>query len=270
MNNRTLNRSTAASPPRHLGRSQRTAQAGLEPRAPTNFDTIAEEYDASLPPHVVEHYLAKRLAFIRRHVAPGPTLDLGCGTGLLAERVADVGYAVTALDASRGMLGQLHRRRPDLPAVAADAIALPLPDDTFALTYSVAVLHHIADPEMVRRTLAEMVRVTRPGGHVLVWDHNPRNPYWPIVMRRVPQDTGAERLIPEAEVVEGLAAAGALPIYLTQLGLVPDLVPRRLLGVAAAIERGVEAIPGLRRFCAHNVVLAVKGSRKSLSLPAPR
>ena len=42
-----------------------------------------------------------------------------------------------------------------------------------------------------------MVRVARPGGRILVWDHNPRNPYWGRLMARVPQDTGEERLIPE-------------------------------------------------------------------------
>ena len=228
------------------------------PGTPTDFDTIAAEYDASLPAHVVEHYLAKRLAFIRRHTAPGPALDLGCGTGLLAERVAAAGYAVTGLDPSRGMLGQLRRRRPSLNAVVADGGALPFADDSFALTYCIAVMHHVAEPAAVRRTLLEMVRVTRPGGHVLVWDHNPRNPYWPRLMRRVPQDTGAERLIPEHEILAGLAAGGARLVHSAQLGLVPDFAPRALLGVAAAAERVVEAIPGLRRLCAHNVVLAVK------------
>ncbi len=43
-----------------------------------------------------------------------------------------------------------------------------------------------------------------------------------------------------------------------RLGLVPDFVPLRLLGAAAALERVVEATPGLRRVCAHNVVLATK------------
>ena len=227
---------------------------------PTDFDAIAEEYDASLPAHVVEHYLAKRLAFIRRHTEPGPALDLGCGTGLLAERLAAAGYDVTALDPSRGMLRQLRRRRPDLPAIVGGGTALPFRDDTFALTYCVAVMHHVADPAAVRGTLAEMVRVTRPGGHVLVWDHNPRNPYWPLLMRRVPQDSGAERLIPEEEILAGLAAAGARPVQAAQLGLVPDFVPRSLLRLAAAGERVVEALPGLRHLCAHNVVLAVKAA----------
>ncbi len=227
-------------------------------QAQTDFDAIAEAYDESLPAHVVEHYLTKRLAFIRRHTDPGPALDLGCGTGLLAERVAGAGYAVTGLDPSRGMLRLLRQRDPGVGAVAGGGAALPFADDTFALTYCVAVLHHVATPEGVRRTLTEMARVTRPGGYVLVWDHNPRNPYWPLLMRRVPQDTGAERLVPEQEILDSLRAGGARPILSAQLGLVPDFTPRPLLGAAAALERLVERTPGLRRLCAHNVVLAIK------------
>ncbi len=228
----------------------------------TDFDEVAEAYDESLPAHVVEHYLAKRLAFIRQHTRPGPTLDLGSGTGLLAERVADAGYAVTPLDPFRGMLRVLGRRRPDLPAVQASGTRLPFPDDTFALTYCVAVMHHVADPGAVRQTLMEMARVTQPGGHVLVWDHNPRNPYWPLLMRRVPQDTGAERLIPEQEIVDGLAAGGARPLLVKPLGLVPDFAPQPLLPLATGLERLVERVPVLNRLCAHNVVLAVKDGRR--------
>jgi SAM-dependent methyltransferase len=227
----------------------------------TDFDAIAECYDESLPIDVVEHYLRKRLAFIRRHTRPGPALDLGCGTGLLAERVADAGYAVTGLDPSPGMLRQFNRRRPGIPTVVGDGTALPFRDGAFALVYCVAVLHHVAHPDAVRRTLLEMARVTQPGGAILVWDHNPRNPYWPLLMRRVPQDSGAERLIPEREILAGLAAGGARVTSRAQLGFMPDFAPRPLVGAVAALERLVEATPGLRRFCAHNVVLAVKTGR---------
>ncbi len=230
----------------------------LQTAPQTDFDKVAEAYDESLPAHVVEHYLAKRVAFIREHTRPGRTLDLGCGTGLLAERVADAGYAVTPLDPFRGMLHVLGRRRPDLPTVQASGTRLPFPDETFTLTYCVAVMHHVADPGAVRQTLMEMARVTQRGGHVLVWDHNPRNPYWPLLMRRVPQDTGAERLIPEQEILDGLAAGGAVPLVVKPLGLVPDFAPRSLLPLATGMERLVERTPVLNRLCAHNVVLAVK------------
>ena len=81
----------------------------------------------------------------------------------------------------------------------------------------------------MRRTLPEMVRVTRPGGHILIWDHNPLNPYWSLLMRRVPQDIGAERLVPMAEIVDGLRAAGADVVRADRLGLMPDFVPRPCL-----------------------------------------
>lgn len=233
--------------------------ATLAPPAPqTDFDQIAEEYDASLPAHVVAHYLAKRVAFIERHAPRGRALDLGCGTGLLAERVAAAGWQVVAADPFQGMVRRLKRRRPEFPAVRAIGARLPFADASFDFVYCVAVLHHIAEPAAVRRTLEEMARVAKPGGRVLVWDHNPRNPYWPLLMKRVPQDSGGERLIPAAEIAAGLAAGGARVTLSTQLGLVPDFVPPPLLPLAVLAERAVERTPGLRGFCAHNVVLAVK------------
>ena len=103
-----------------------------------------------------------------------------------------------------------------------------------------------------------MVRVARPGGRILVWDHNPRNPYWGRLMARVPQDTGEERLIPEDEILDGLRSAGAEIACSAQLGLVPDFVPRSALRAAAAVERGIERTPLIRWLGAHNVVLAAK------------
>jgi SAM-dependent methyltransferase len=143
-------------------------------------------------------------------------------------------------------------------AAVGDGTRLPFPNDGFDLVYCVAVLHHVADEDAVQRVLGEMVRVARPGGRVLVWDHNPRNPYWPVVMRKVPQDAGDERLVPEQEILAGLRRAGAEPELVRQLGLMPEFVPRSLIRAVATIERAVEATPGLRRLCAHNVILARK------------
>ena len=59
-------------------------------------------------------------------------------------------------------------------------------------------------------------------------------------------------------MIAGLKDAGAVIVRSERLGLMPEFVPRWLLGPAAAVERAVEATPGLRCFCAHNVVLAIK------------
>jgi SAM-dependent methyltransferase len=228
----------------------------------TNFDAVAAAYDDSLPAHVVEHYIEKRAAFIRERLPAGSSvLDVGCGTGVLAVRLQREGYRMTGADPFAEMLARMTEREPGIEAVHAPGQQLPLADDTFDMTYCVAVMHHIADPKDVHDTLAEMVRVTKPGGLVLIWDHNPRNPYWPLLMRRVPQDTGAERLIPERELLAGLSDAGARPVEINALGMVPDFTPRPLLGAAAAVERVVERAPLLNRFCAHNVILARKSGR---------
>jgi len=221
-----------------------------------HFDEIAGEYDDSLPPHVVEHYLAKRVAFIRELMPSGSVLDVGCGTGVVASRLAGEGYEVTGVDPSAGMLTHLAQSDPRVTAVQGSATELPFEDGRFDLTMCVAVMHHIADPDSVKRSLHEMVRVTRPGGLVLVWDHNPRNPYWKNLMARVPQDDGSERLVPEAEIVTGLVEGGAVLVSGDQLGFVPDFLPPSLLRLGARIERQVERTPGIRRLCAHNVIVA--------------
>jgi len=224
----------------------------------SHFDAVASVYDDSLPPHVVEHYLLKRTEFVLAHCPRGEGLDVGCGTGVLAERLAHAGYEMVGVDPSHGMLEVLRARTEEVRAVKASGTSLPFGDDSFELVMTVAVMHHIAEAQDVRKTLAEMVRVAKPSGRILVWDHNPRNPYWGRVMARVPQDTGDERLIPESEIVSGLCRAGATILLSTQLSLVPDFTPPGALRAAAAVERAFERIPGLRRFAAHNVVLATK------------
>jgi SAM-dependent methyltransferase len=224
----------------------------------SHFDRVAAVYDESLPAHVVEHYLRKRVRYVVECCSRGRALDVGCGTGVLASRLAGAGFAMTGVDPSAGMLEVLRRRAPDVEAVQGSGTALPFDADAFDLVLSVATFHHIADARDVRVTLAEMVRVARPGGRILVWDHNPRNPYWGRLMARVPQDTGEERLIPEDEILDGLGSAGAEIVSSVQLGLVPDFVPRPALRAAAAVERGIERTPLIQWLGAHNVVLAAK------------
>jgi ubiquinone/menaquinone biosynthesis C-methylase UbiE len=222
------------------------------------FEQIATEYDESLPPHVVEHYLVKRTRFLTSQWgnSPARALDVGAGTGVLAARLQAQGWQVMGVDQAKAMLELMADRGN--PAAQASGVQLPFPDNTFDVVYCVAVLHHVAEPEAVKATVREMLRITRPGGVAVYWDHNPFNPYWPIIMARVPQDTGEERLIPEKEIRDALKG---LPVAMTsrQSGFVGDFVPLALLKLFQILERIVESIPGVRRIlCAHNVVVARK------------
>jgi hypothetical protein len=120
------------------------------------------------------------------------------------------------------------------------------------------MLHHVADPVTVAATVQEMVRVTSTQGWVVLWDHNPRNPYWPIIMRRVPQDTGVERLIPAAELVAAANGPDVSRIQVYQMGFVPDFAPRWSMPIFRTIERAIEASPLRTWLAAHNVVVVKK------------
>jgi SAM-dependent methyltransferase len=112
----------------------------------THFDDVAAVYDETLPHHVVEHYLAKRSQFVlRSSPPPGRLLDVGCGTGALAARLAGLGYAVVGLDPSPGMLEVMRERAPEVEAVQGSGAELPFADGEFDLSLSVATMHHLAD-----------------------------------------------------------------------------------------------------------------------------
>ena len=103
-------------------------------------------------------------------------------------------------------------------------------------------MHHIAEPSQVRRTLSEMVRVTRPEDGSWSGTTIPE-PLLVAAHAAGAAGHGAERLVPLPELVAGLRNAGADIVRTERLGLMPDFVPRWLLGPAAAVERAVEATP---------------------------
>jgi ubiquinone/menaquinone biosynthesis C-methylase UbiE len=97
-------------------------------------------------------------------------LDVGCGYGAdvveLARRLPPGGRAI-GVDVSQSMITEARRRNAGINPIVGfqvgDALALPFEDDTFDVCRIETVLQHIADPE---RAVAEMARVTRPGGRV--------------------------------------------------------------------------------------------------------
>ena len=223
------------------------------------YDHVAHDYDQVFRPHVADHYLRKRTAFVRQLLPNGGTvLDVGCGTGALAGWIQRAGYDVVGVDASAGMLRQALDQHGVGAVYAGYSTALPFEDDAFDLVLSVATMHHLETPERVAATIGEMGRVVCRGGYVLIWDHNPLNPYWPILMKRVPQDHGDERLVSVWELLDAVRAAGLTPVRAARTGLVPDFMPAALMPVWTRVEELVEGSSVLSLVAAHNVVVAQK------------
>jgi SAM-dependent methyltransferase len=229
-----------------------------EQRQHALYAAVAHEYDDVFPRHVAEHYLDKRTGLIKELLPfGGLVLDVGCGTGQLAAAIAAEGFDVFGVDLSASMVAKA-RARGLTGTYAGVTTALPFADNSFDLALTVATLHHLETPERVAATVSEMGRVVKPGGFVVLWDHNPANPYWPILMKRVPQDSGDERLVPRDELLRDIDASGLHAHRVMRSGFMPDFLPRVLVRPWNLVERLVEVTPGVNVFAAHNVVVARK------------
>lgn len=133
-----------------------------------DYDPIAEGYAAENEKSLVNAYYERpAMLELAGDVAGRRILDAGCGAGPLFAALRDRGAVVTGVDASAGML-ELARRRLGADAdlrVVDLAGPLPFPDDTFDDVVASLVLHYLED---WGPTLAEIRRVLKPGGRLLV------------------------------------------------------------------------------------------------------
>jgi demethylmenaquinone methyltransferase/2-methoxy-6-polyprenyl-1,4-benzoquinol methylase len=139
------------------------------------FDAVARRYDVTNDVLSMGQDRRWRKAVLDAvDVKPGErVLDLAAGTGTSSLPFAEVGAVVVPCDFSLGMLAVGKRARPQLPFTAGDATRLPFADDTFdAVTISFG-LRNVVDPAA---GLREMLRVTRPGGRLVVCEFS--HPAW--------------------------------------------------------------------------------------------
>ena len=104
-------------------------------------------------------------------------VDIGCGTGKVPVAAAEIvapGGAVSGIDASAEMIAQAEERArqagADVTFSQAAMEDLPFPDDSFDVILSCQALHHVPRDAKFA-ALAEMHRVLKPGGRLLLLDH---------------------------------------------------------------------------------------------------
>ncbi|GGC15740.1 ArsR family transcriptional regulator [Novosphingobium endophyticum] len=153
---------------RHLA----AIRAAREASAEAYFARHAQEWDTLRLLHGADEPVEAALLNALDGRVPGRLLDVGTGTGRMAELLAERASHVTALDKSPEMLRIARARLQSFPAgqidlVQGDFMALPFAESMFDTVLFHQVLHFAQEPETV---LAEAARVTREGGHIAVVD----------------------------------------------------------------------------------------------------
>ena len=202
---------------------------------------------------------------VRQWLKGDRVLEVGCGTGLLLERVRRFAPKASGMDLSGGML---RRARARGHAVCrASALELPYRAASFDLAYSFKVLPHI---ERLGTALAEVARVLKPGGIALLEFYNPRSlrGLWKRVRwwrQRVGESSHDREVFTAYHTpaaarayarLAGLEVVGAWGIFVVTPHPLLHRVP--LLGaVLAAMERGLMRGP-LARWAGFYIVACRK------------
>jgi demethylmenaquinone methyltransferase / 2-methoxy-6-polyprenyl-1,4-benzoquinol methylase len=214
------------------------------------FDDVAAKYDLTNDVLSLGQARLWRKAVARAVDArPGDrVLDLAAGTGTSSLPYLQAGAQVVPCDFSLGMLREGKKRHPRLPLTAGDATRLPFKDDAFdAVTISFG-LRNVQDYGVA---LAEMLRVTRPGGRVVICEFSHptwapfRTVYTEYLMRALPPVATAISSNPDAYVY----LAESIRAWPNQPGLAARLSAagwsrvawRNLTGGVVALHRAFKA-----------------------------
>ncbi len=225
-----------------LLRSTRRLQSA---NAATHFDAIADEYLDQFSGYVWDLLLRRRVGHLVRAVpAQADTaplgLDLGCGLGRQRQAMRERGFRVLGVDPAFGLLRQ--GGTGDGGVAAGSALTLPFRNAAFDFVYTVGVLHHVGNPRAQARAMAEIRRVLRPGGRLIVQESNTRNPLFRFYMGYIfpllrSIDDGTEWWIAPHRWhgFEGFAVAQT-----TYFTFLPDFIPRALLPPLLQVEAWLE------------------------------
>lgn len=102
-------------------------------------------------------------------------LDVGCGIGNYHPFLTPAVGSVSGVDLSRACITKAQERNPAVSYSVYDGDSLPYSDQQFDVAFCICVLHHVP-PDRWQKFVNEMHRVTRAGGLIAIYEHNPKHP----------------------------------------------------------------------------------------------
>jgi ubiquinone/menaquinone biosynthesis C-methylase UbiE len=214
-----------------------------------DFDALAPQYVQSVDESVSftgrnSAFFASRKVDLLEQIAAKAVgqlsslsvLDVGCGTGTTSSFLVDRCQSLVGVDVSKEMLDQAARTVPEASFTWYGGKELPFPDGRFDVSLAVCVLHHVVPAER-RSFVAELYRVTRPGGLVAVFEHNPLNPLTRRAVSTCELDNGVV-LLSQSDTRRLMQGAGVRSVR-TEYFLFTPLGGRR----AAAFDHVLRSLP---------------------------
>ena len=208
--------------------------------------TYGEAVDSSIGFAGAEHELytgikAGTLTELARRRLGDPgrlaALDVGCGPGETDRLLEGAFGRLAGVDVAEGMVELAAERNPWAEYSSyREGEPLPFEDGRFDLSFTICVLHHVPPAEW-SRFAAEMARVTRPGGVVAVFEHNPWNPLTRKVVRDCEFDQGVQ-LLSRRRTARLLSSQGLVVLESPYIIFFP-----RRSDALRRVERGIGRLP---------------------------
>ena len=148
-------------------------------------------------------------------------LDVGCGIGNYHPFLAPVVGSVSGVDVSSACIAKAQERNPTVSYSVYDGDRLPYQDHQFDVSFCICVIHHVP-PNRWPEFANEMRRVTRPGGLIVVYEHNPKHPLTRKVVRDCEFDRDAV-LLTMAQTRDLLAKAGCSDVATNSILTLPPV-----------------------------------------------
>ena len=132
----------------------------LHPDSPSWFNHLIDDLQCRA---------VRRAVAVAAIPAGARILDVGCGTGRWVRRYQQLGFRVTGVDATLAMLHVARAHGTAAALIAGEAYRLPFADSRFDAVSDITVTQHIPT-HLQRQALGEMMRVVRPGGHLILME----------------------------------------------------------------------------------------------------
>lgn len=176
----------------------------------------------------LDHFLAR---YLPERGEGLKVLDVGCGTGRYMASLRQRGYLVAGVDGSEEMLAHARRDNPGVEIKQADVDQLPFADGSFDFAICIEVLRYLPS---ATRALAEMARVLKPGGVLLVTAAPVLNLNGYYIINRVASTIPVKGLVP---LKQFFATSSGLRREVTKAGLEVTRIHGVYFGPINWIER---------------------------------